>query len=291
MSYLSPLHILESIDINPDELKAEGIIRLRKKLLADFNLSGEVTIDIGGKKYSKDEILKTIDKLKDLENLDSHLRIFENKTLLNWIESPNPTHFFKYDFINFLKGKEQDPFYGDTVGLALFDFLFKKVKSRKFKDSSDVLVIITSLTYTDISPYYDKLYNEIHFIVEDLSSRAHASNVPMDKVNFRFIAEPDWADFLNYLPDGFEEIRNEYCRTAINYISVIHKSFAQFAYEINYMLTQTECDYDLKVLIENNQKILDSNASAGGGETSSWGYIKIILWVGFILFRMIACAT
>lgn len=53
MPYSSPLHILESLDINPEEITSESIVRIRKKLLADFNLSGQVTIKIKTKNIPK----------------------------------------------------------------------------------------------------------------------------------------------------------------------------------------------------------------------------------------------
>jgi hypothetical protein len=63
MTYQSPLHILDSLHITPDELTPEGITRLRKKLLAEFSLTSDITIEVNGQSYTKDEILKVIDQL------------------------------------------------------------------------------------------------------------------------------------------------------------------------------------------------------------------------------------
>ena len=87
MTYQSPLHILDSRHITPDELTPEGITRLRKKLLAEFSLSSDITIDVNGQAYTKDAILKVIDQLKEVDNLVLHKAIFSRKPLLDWLSA------------------------------------------------------------------------------------------------------------------------------------------------------------------------------------------------------------
>lgn len=294
MAYSSPLHLLESLDLNPEELSAEGITRVRKKLLADFNLSGQVTLKIKDKEYSKDEILKTIDKLKEVDNLSFHLEIFNNKKILNWIEKPNSNDFFKYDFIGFLRGKETEPFFGDTVGDSLYEFVFQNVKKRKFKHTGDILPILNSLTFSDKNKYLEKLHAELEYIIEEFKLRLDISNVPNDKKEYRFITEPEWTDFLNNLPEGFEELRNEYCTAAINYTSVIYKHFNEFAYNINIMLLQTECDSNLEEIINKNHRVFEQNgnySSVSSSEGGTWQYVKVFIWVIIILARVVACSN
>ncbi|MFC0181076.1 hypothetical protein ACFFJX_00220 [Pseudarcicella hirudinis] len=93
MSYHSPLHLLVCLQISPDEINAESILRLKSKLLAEFSLTTDITININGTAYTKDAILKIIDQLKVVDDLTIHKEIYSKTSLLNWMETLHRKYF------------------------------------------------------------------------------------------------------------------------------------------------------------------------------------------------------
>jgi hypothetical protein len=297
MSYQSPLHILESLQISPNELTDESVNRLRKKYLAEFNLNPTTTIDINGKAYSKDEVLKTIDSLKEVDNLAGHQNIFEKKNLLAWLEKPLKSRFPNQEIKEIFDSNVNHDFYFPILINAFEEYVDHYIKCQQFRKIEEALVYIPNLGMERSSLIYESINTEIENVIEllvvakkDLSPRAN-------RLKFRFITEPEWTDLLNSLPDGFDEVRTNYCFHATNYTAAIHTLDLRWAYEISSQLVQTNCDPELKKSIDKNHSICsdnyfrsEENAGGGGGDTGGWGWIRIVLFLIIIVARMASCS-
>jgi hypothetical protein len=288
MPYQSPLHILDSLELEADQINTEGLNRLRKKLLAEFSLNPAVTINIKGKAYTKDEILKTIDVLKATDNLVGHQYIFQNKNLLNWLENPTqivmPTQALK----GLIAEKTDDVFLLDIIEDALYEKIKNGVRKRDFKGNEQPLSVAEALPFAHSTQIYDLLYGELQGIIDTIQTAHETPNVTEDKKMFGFVAFSDWTVFLNNLPDDFEGIRDDYCRSAVNYSVVVQKKDKKWVYNISHQLNQTKCDESLHDTIQNNHKIYTDNYSGSG--TTDWGWIRIVLFVLFIIARMSSCS-
>ncbi len=281
MTYTSPLHLLASLDIEAENITDESITRVRKKLIADFNLNGKISIKINSKEYTKDEILKNIDKLKDLKNLPKHLEIFKNKKILNWLENHSPYVFQTHDIIQFLKGKEKDEFYGYFIGGTLFDTLIFLVKKRNFKNTSNILAIVNALSISNEHEYHEKIFTEVNDIIINIEERTEKEWEYSNITDLTFMNDPEFVDFLNYLPQQFMSVKDNYCNAATNYIAKFQRNSPVHCREISEMLVQTECSSQLKDLIENNNDILTKNRNSS--EESSFDFFNWRFAFGLIL--------
>lgn len=295
MSYQSPLHILESLQISPNELTDESVNRLRKKYLAEFNLNPATTIDINGKAYSKDEILKTIDSLKEVDNLAGHQYIFGKKNLLTWLEKPLKSKFPNHEIQEIFDNATSQDFYFPILTNAFEEYVGHYIKHQQFRKIEEALRYIPKLGMERSSLIYESINTEIQNVIELLIEAKKVPSPRTNKLKFRLIAEPEWTDFLNYLPDGFDEVRTNYCFHATNYTAAIHTLDLRWAYEISSQLVQTNCDPELKKAIEKNHGICSDNyfrseENAGSGDTGDWGWIRIVLFLIIIVARIASCS-
>ncbi len=288
MPYQSPLHILDTLDIEPDQINTEGLNRLRKKLLAEFSLNPTVTINIKGTAYTKDQILKTIDILKETDNLVGHRYIFERKRLLNWLENPIKVTMPVQELKATIEEKQADEFMLSTIETALLEKTKRSVRKRDFKATESPLSVVKMLPFYYSTQIYDCLYDELQSIIETIEAARVKPNVPEDKKIFGFVTNKDWTDLLNNLPDYFEELRDDYCRSAVNYSVVVQKNDKKWVFNISQQLIKIKCDESLVGVINDNHKIYADNYS--GSSLTDWGWVRIVLFVLFIIARMSSCS-
>ncbi len=288
MPYQSPLHILDSLDIEPDQINTEGLNRLRKKLLAEFSLNPAVTININSKTYTKDEILKTIDVLKETDNLAGHEYVFERKKLLNWLEDPTKAAMPVQELKATIEEKQAEEFVMNTVATALLEKIKNNVRKRNFKATKPPLSIVKALPFYYLTDIYDFLYDELQSIIEAIEAARSEANVAEGKKIFGFIVTNDWTDFLNELPEDFEGVKDDYCRSAVNYSVAVQKKDKKWVFNISQQLIKTHCDESLVGVINDNHKIYADNYS--GSSLTDWGWVRIVLFVLFIIARMSSCS-
>jgi hypothetical protein len=256
MTYQSPLHILDSLHITPDELTHEGITRLRKKLLAEFSLTSDITIDVNGQSYTKDEILKVIDQLKEVDNLVLHKAIFSRKPLLDWLENPQKSVFPQDLAQEVLDENLESDFYQKTLQFSLANYVKFHFKKRHFIQLQKTVPFIANLQEEYRYDVYDVIHDEIQVIIDEINHAIKNPNIRENKERFGFISEPQWTDFLNNLPENFEGIRDNYCGSVINYTVVIPRKDSEWTHKISSQLIKTLCSNAYKDTIESNHRIL-----------------------------------
>jgi hypothetical protein len=298
MAYKSPLYILDSLQIAPDELNHEGVDRLRKKLLSEFNLNAGVTISVNGNNYTKDAILKIIDQLKDVEDLALHKDIFSKKPLLNWLENPTKEAFPEELWIELLEKNKNNDALQNILQESVNESIKFNFKKNRFAKVSTILRFISLMDEPHRMAIYEKLYVEIKSVIDAMeeaitTSKANLSN----QAFFGFISSPDWTDFLNNLPEQFEQVRDNYCFVTLRYLVAIHQKYITWTYEISFQLKQTLCsNIQLRRKIAENHHIftqnynnLDAGQASGSSDGGGSGIVTIITLI-FIIFRIISCA-
>jgi hypothetical protein len=86
MQYQSPFKLL---GITPEELNTATFnpVMLRKKLLAEFELTGKPTITVPGGELSKNDVLSLIDEIKDVKTFNYHTIIYRDEVLHEFLLS------------------------------------------------------------------------------------------------------------------------------------------------------------------------------------------------------------
>ena len=279
MPYQSPLHILDSLQISPDDLNSEGIGRLRKKLLAEFSLNTNITIKVKDTDYTKDAILKVIDQLKETDNLALHKEIFSRKPLLNWLENPNNEAFpeeLGQEILNAFTHTDLSQNIFQEAFIEDIRFNFRKRNFDKVKES---LIVLVCLRKEYVFKLYDLVNDEIQAIISDINKAKKRPNIKENRALFGFIIDSKWTKFLNILPDYFEEIRDNYCLSAVNYTVSVQQLNRDWTHKISLQLCQTICNDSLKNDITANHNIYTHNLSKDKTSSglSRWSIFWIII--------------
>ena len=85
MRYLSPASLPESPPLSPPDKKAWAL--LRRKLLAEVELSADGTLSIKGRTFTKNDILEYFEGLQDETILSYHAAVAEDQVLAHFLEA------------------------------------------------------------------------------------------------------------------------------------------------------------------------------------------------------------
>lgn len=282
MSYQSPLHILESFDIDVKQLDQEAIVRLRKRLLAEFNLARETTIKINKKEYTKDEIINQIDTLKNLDDLETHVQIFKNKSILKFCEQPkkaeNPADILPAVFDDV-----------QTTNNAKAIILEAEITALKyhlnmldFLAPHKIMRFIYHVGIENVEDAYEIIGSTLEHVEDLIDGIAQESYKKGKYEHIKFLKRLDFYQFLNELPDDFAISRNNISVSIINFTVRIQQKDISFVRAISKNLLWLNCDPENKRLIKENHK---AYLSPGAGSSSNTMLIFRIVIVAIFLLR------
>jgi len=214
--YLSPLHIIKGIAEKDFEINPVNLLRLRKQLLADLNFSESITITISEKAYTKDEIIKTIDILLNNTDLEIHNFIFNNESLLAYLENENTS--FSLEELNQLT-------IPNNIQPQLIDILkrrfiiqFKKgVNKRDFEMAKEAAFLIEKLPEEIQMKCFDNICKILIILskdireLENLMRKYNLNSLEKYKVGdivkqLFFLTDDAFINFLNVFPADFDNI-------------------------------------------------------------------------------------
>jgi hypothetical protein len=132
MQYQSPFKVLTPFLRHNESLTKLDFLSLKKRILAEFELSGKTSIAIDGNEFSKNEIILLIDNLKNEKFLNYHLTIAKLPGLLSLLEKNEidkelsfyDPYYKNEGFVSFLS-----PYLAKSLGVFLAN-LFDKYQEN-----------------------------------------------------------------------------------------------------------------------------------------------------------------
>ncbi len=290
--YQSPLHILKGLAGKGFEITQPNLIRLRKQLLADLNLSEQPTITVNKKLFSKDDIIKTFDILLEDPEIDFHEFIYKNKELLAFLEREDAFYTLNSYLRVEAPAKYQQKL--DSLMEERFMLQFKRsMGKRSFFYAIDTILFINRLPeekrYARYETVYKSLASLIYFLDELLISVQKKETNESINTNLKFLADESFADFLNSLPVDFNETINQLLNRIINimfYYQKLSICDKPFLAEMSHVIVKVrKCDESQYWIIRRNHKVY-SKANGGDGSVNPARIIYWILAFLFMFFKM-----
>lgn len=302
MQYLSPASLSGDPIVAPLDKKA---IQLeRKKLFAELELSGETTIEMNGRSFTKNDIIQYYEDLLKEDGLKYHSMVAEDPVLLVFLETAyigrkekflgNPAYtdeqfinwispYFCHAFITFMNACFLDP---DEDGLtALLRNKLLMTQADTEKGWQAVMKIVMGSIST-IEEYYK-------------ATGAVKLTKAKDLMEFRYIR------LVQLLPSNrFGPVKDKY---AFSILQACVYTFNRNRQTGNYVSTWLEnaqllaSSEDVKAQIRKKREELEAvmipqegGPVAGGGapapaETSPWAVIKVVIFLVLLLARMATC--
>jgi hypothetical protein len=304
MQYLSPASLSGEPIIAPLDKKA---IQLeRKKLFAELELSGETTIEMNGRSFTKNDIIQYYENLLKEDGLMYHSAVAEDPILLVFLETAyigrkenflrNPMYYSDEQFINWISPYFCHAFI--TFMNACFldpdeDGLTSLLRNKLLMTSADIekgwqaVMKIVMGSISTIEEYYKA------------AGAVKVSSVK-DLMEFRYIR------LIQLLPnDRFSPVKDKY---AFSILQACVFTFNRNRQTGNYVSTWLENAYllaasdDVRKQIAKKQEELEAvmipqegGPVAGGGaaapaESNPWAVIKVVIFLVILLARMATCS-
>lgn len=296
MRYSSPLKLFPELDqtgIKPD---ASFLINLKKRMLAEFQLNEEKPLFLNGTYYSKDDLLQLLERLKEGDVFSFHLKIWNDKNLLNFLENNVlPQNIPDWEslkqeesFIRFVS-----PYFSETFNILL---------AEKFKQG-DSFAVAKMIRFPKLVTEHDELrmyvqvqrsvysqLKELRIVIEQLDSKLFREKPAALKKYYNNTL----IESLNSLPDSFMGLRNQFGTELINLYVQAYNSLKrpELAEEIILSAARLRVDdYERGLLDERIDEIKKlrkgSSSSSGSGDNSVWVILKVI---GIVIYVLIMIA-
>ncbi|NLR81495.1 hypothetical protein [Chitinophaga eiseniae] len=242
MKYLNPIAFLEKMNGAPVAITdAAALSLLRKKMMAEIELSDSKAINIRGQLFTKNDLLVFFDGLQDSRELSWHQQIAADQHLSQFLETGVPTGAFKtysdQDFLAFIA-----PYYEPLFTAAVMDSL----KQRKGMVTQQLFANPLLLD----GPAQTTCYRQIHrclkveeeklgIVIEKLRAKQ-----TLPRKQFEQFADPGWIQQLNSLPAEFQVFRSDYGISLINLaLSIYDTYFKQGIAVLNSLAQLQTSDY------------------------------------------------
>ncbi len=217
MRYLCPYHLAEILGVVTQDLTALSYQKLKKRVLAQFELRQNEAVQLKDQMINKSDFLAVIEELKNDEKSSFHRLVYENKLLLDFLEFGDP------DFLTGSKPIGDDQFklwVGPYFANRFSELLVKALKKRTiFSLFARPLTDHIDISYTDVA--YKKGYSYLKNQVAEIAHMAEMVNEDYLKTWQKREADFDrqfWRS-MNLLPDYFLELKDKLqdaCATICN---------------------------------------------------------------------------
>ncbi len=277
--YKSPLHILSGLETEASEFSnSDFLLRLRKKLLAEFNLSNQPTIDINGKAYSKDEVIKTIDVLMGDSNIALHTFIYSNKKLLDFLEN-DASPIIPFEIKQIVVPEEIKPKLSPILFERIAFNLKKAFQKRNFNNARNLIIDSPDLQETEKGKLEEEISKNILNIKDHIRSvRVNGCKNIVRELDY--LREDALALLLNKLPDEFIYTVNALVGEIINVMVEYDKIKGcdrSFLYRLSTDLCKIKCDDALMQLIKKNHAVFKQGYESNSGQgESGFGALKAV---------------
>ena len=212
MSYLSPFHILAETLGTIENIDQTMLRKAKRRLLSEFELLEATTIEISGKEFDKDSIIKLFEQLENEDNLQYHLMVYNDVYLLHFLEQGNIKIFMQPSL---LKGKEENkgfvnfitPYFADVYNKELYECV-------RSSDINGVEMLVSHqlpIDFRQEAAAYKNTYRHIKGKTNDLQAltfRAKKEHILGSEVISYF--EPSFIEIFNLLPAYFSGVRSEF---------------------------------------------------------------------------------
>lgn len=213
MEYINPftrlnLHLAEFTPENQKELLKQE----KKRLLAEFELHNTHTIELGGKMLDKASVLNLLEELEDPELAQLHKRIFQQPSLLSFLEDSTLDYFFNGDVALLSSETNQfqqyiGPYFSEQYNKRLFH-AFRQLDWEEVKMMcAHPLAIPTEFH----AACYKDTYRDIHTKsreISQLAERVAEGQAPGAEV--QEVCDEMLILTLNHLPEYFGGSRDKY---------------------------------------------------------------------------------
>lgn len=289
MLYTSPFDILNLPTAELQQLDKKMLQLKKKQLLAELQLQSGDVIALGGKEFTKNDIVALFEQLEQDDTLSMHAAIAADPALLQFLQTGkiNPGQKFNYnplyqepDFIAFVS-----PYYKE----AFNRHILKALAGSDYTRIDGVFGNPVLLTGEDYDQCFGKLHTyleeKLHGVIQLKENFAANRRADLSSLHDYYIY--DWLNTLNKLPEAFAGFREDYAIELYNLaVDLWNGKRRDEARALLYGIESIDCSTRVKNLITDLQqqtsRVQAASSSSGKGSGSSMVWVVISLLIMLI---------
>lgn len=216
MQYINPYDLLNITILNLSDIDSKTLLREKRKLLHEIELSDTVSLSYEGIELTKADCIRAVDELDDKTKREFHFFIFQNKPLNAFLTKGSILFFERFQTESIYKFPAFLDFISPYFALQYDKLLSDSLKNWDFSSVSKILSVkpITNESYFESC--YKSTYSILRNIdnnINEIKKQIELKLSPFIKNNFSgfvsLIKEKINVDVINLLPSYFQSIRNQ----------------------------------------------------------------------------------
>lgn len=216
MSYINPYELLGINSPSLSDIDSKTILKEKKKLLQEIELSDSESIEHNGIELTKADCLKAVDDLDNKNKREFHFFIFQNKPLNDFLSTGSLIFFENYQIESIYKLPEFLDFVSPYFAAQYDKVLTDNFRKQNIKAVSKIL----SLKPITNELLFDACYRGTYSIIKgldieitDIRKKIELKESPFIEKQFfglaSLIKEKVSTDLINLLPSYFQGLRNQ----------------------------------------------------------------------------------
>lgn len=216
MHYINPYQLLDVNATSLSDIDPKALIKEKKKLLQEIELSDTETITHNGVELTKSDCIRAIDEIDNSEKKDFHFFIFQNHDLNAFLSTGRLSFFENFRTESIYKLPEFVDFISPYFSYQYNRVLSKVFKNRNHQAVSKILAV-KPLTNTQ---YFESCFKSTYAIVRDFEDEIKSLSSDIESEESTFIEDDFYGldehikskidiDLINLLPSYFQSIRND----------------------------------------------------------------------------------
>jgi tetratricopeptide (TPR) repeat protein len=220
LNYINPIELLNLYTNLSSGLDGQTILKAKKTLLAEIELSDNDTIFYNRIELTKSDCLRVIDDLDHKDKRDFHLFIYENSDLNHFLTSGNLNFFRTFKTESIYKLQDFIDFISPYFSVQYAKALSRNFKTNNFNNVKSLLSVKPIVNDSYIEDCYKSTYatlkeieNEIIKITKDIEFKK-SEHIKDDFSELpKLIKQKVNIDLINLLPSYFQSLRNQFAET------------------------------------------------------------------------------
>jgi hypothetical protein len=216
MAYIDPIELLQLTVPGTGDLADEDIRRAKRKLLAEFELSGQITIRYRGGEIDKSTALQAVEALEDPTQRAHYVRLHRHRELQEFLREPRVKVLARVPASNKLGDAAYIKFISERLVPIYLDLLGGLVRR---KDWVSVALLLNRLDLLD-SWQHDTVLkpfiNHIRLCNRQLNEVNESTSETWKQLWDDQLIDVRMMEAMNRLPRNLQEQRNQYARILAN---------------------------------------------------------------------------
>lgn len=268
MQYIDP-YALFKLDVQgPEGVTKERLRRVKQRLLAEFELSDDIVIEMGGVKMDKSTALKLLEEMENPEQARLYWYLHSNPQLADFLQNEKLRYLRYLPQGEKLGDKDFRKFLSKRLAPIFDRHLSENIRKGR---RPEVSLILQRLDLIDSWDLDDALKSSVRFFNQNVQEIKHLAGDPVElrKAKTDHLYEAEQVKLLNRFPRVYQHLRNRYAdalrelaETYENKLNATHTAYAVIcvAAELDTDISTSEYINYLKVELWRRKRTKDQQS-------------------------------